>query len=201
MRFFLLRGFSSVYACDLTPKAVELTKKSISIFNLPPATIEVGNAENLSYPDNFFDHVNCQGVIHHTPDTAQCIKEFHRILKPGGTVCFSVYYKNFILRSPVLLKICSLLSKFIKLHGRGREYLLQDVSADEIVRRYDGIDNPIGKSYTKQDIFNLLRGLFTIEQETLIYFPARAMPFSIPKPIHKWASKNFGFMIVLKCRK
>lgn len=202
VRYFLRQGFKHVSACDLTAKAVELAKRSLEIFGLAGASIQVGNAEALPFDSGSFDHVNCQGVIHHTPNTAQCIREFHRVLKPGGTACFSVYHKNFVLRSPLLLSLISrLFSRSIKLEGRGRDKLLADPSPEEIVRRYDGINNPIGKSYTRADLDVMCSGLFRIVEQRMFFFPARALPFHIGKRLHGWLHDHFGLLIVLRCER
>ena len=42
------------------------------------------DAENLPFKDNYFDIVYSWGVIHHSEDTEQVVKEIYRILKPGG---------------------------------------------------------------------------------------------------------------------
>ncbi|HBY55527.1 MAG TPA: hypothetical protein DEG23_01760 [Coxiellaceae bacterium] len=93
---FASRGFKNIYAADLTETAIELVKKRAELYS---ATVEtsVSNAEKLKFEDDEFDHVNCQGVIHYSPDTEACIREIHRILKASGTASISVYYKNFRL--------------------------------------------------------------------------------------------------------
>ena len=57
------------------------------------------NFENLHFENETFDHVNCQGVVHHTPNTQKAINEIFRVLKRGGKASISVYYKNFLLRN------------------------------------------------------------------------------------------------------
>lgn len=201
VRYFLRCGFHKVTACDLASTAIELTRRSLVLFGLQ-ADLAVANAEQLSYSEDTFDHINCQGVIHHTPDTGQAIREFFRVLKPGGTLCFSVYRRNFLLRHPKLLKWFSLLfSRLIRLKGRGRETLLSSGQADEIVRVYDGIDNPIGKAYTLLEIKEMLEGLFRIEDFGYFYFPARALPVAIPRFLHRWLHSRHGLMIVIRARK
>ncbi|MFW6308314.1 MAG: methyltransferase domain-containing protein, partial [Campylobacterales bacterium] len=147
--------------------------------------------------------VNCQGVIHHTPNTEQCVKEISRVLKVGGTANISVYYKNFFLRK---WRYISFFSKFFKksgakMEGRGREniYGLNDI--DEIVRHYDGAENPIGKAYSKQEFIDMCGPYFDIENARVFFFPARTLPFKIPLFLHQFLDKNFGFMINLKLRK
>ena len=197
VRYFLRMGIRDVHACDLTATAVALTKRSLELFELA-ADIKVGNAEQLPYPNGMFDHVNCQGVIHHTPSPENSLREFHRVLKPGGTVCFSVYHKNFLLRHPLLLKIVSTLThRFIGLKGRGRENLLSSGNSEEIVRLYDGSNNPIGRSYTKHELLAMTDGLFRIDEIRYFFFPARALPFRIPLMLHRFLHRQAGLMIVL----
>ncbi|CAN5429413.1 hypothetical protein BH11PSE11_BH11PSE11_02310 [soil metagenome] len=197
VRYFLRSGIRDVNACDLTETAVSLTKRSLELFDLK-ADVRVGNAEQLPYADGVFDHVNCQGVIHHTPHPEKTLSEFHRVLKPGGTVCFSVYHRNFLLRNPVLLKlIARLFGRFIGLRGRGRENLLASGDAEEIVRLYDGSGNPIGKSYTRQELLAMTDGLFKIDEIRYFFFPARALPFRIPNVLHRFLHRQAGLMIIL----
>jgi ubiquinone/menaquinone biosynthesis C-methylase UbiE len=203
VRYFLSNGFNKISACDLTSKAVELTKKSLELFNIKGnPDVRIGNAEQLPWQDQTFDHINCQGVIHHTPRTHKCIQEFYRVLKPEGTLCFSVYYKLFLLRHPLLLRmLCFVLWRFITMPGRGREYILKSGKAEEIIRLYDGWDNPIGKAYTKEEIYEICKGLFEIAEFKRFFFPARALPLKLPKPLHRWLHNHFGLMIIIRAKK
>ena len=201
VRCFLRNGLK-VSACDLSSTAVKLTQKSLELYNLK-ADVREGNAEELSYEDESFDYINCQGVIHHTPNTEKCIYEFYRLLKPGGLVCFSVYYRNFILRHKSMIKIiANLFGKLIVLRGRGRQDLLKQIDAHEIVRRYDGKDNPIGKSYTFDEMIALIKSNnLILVKKWHSYFPVRALPIKIPKSLHRFLNHYFGFLIVFLARK
>jgi len=53
-----------------------------------------GDAETLPFEDNSFDLVYSNGVIHHTPNTSQVIKEIFRVLKPQGKIIIMVYAEN-----------------------------------------------------------------------------------------------------------
>ena len=201
MRFFLQRGFTRVSACDLTQAAVDLTKRSLELFGLH-ADVQVGNAEALAYGDASVDHVNCQGVIHHTPDPRKAVEEFARVLAPRGTVCLSVYYRNYLLRHPWMLGIAArLFGRSVGLEGRGRESILQSGNADEIVRLYDGVSNPIGRAYTDGELRQLVGGVFEVERTERFYFPARAFGLTLPGPLHRWMSRHFGLMIIVLARK
>ncbi len=193
---FFKSGVVNIIAADLTQQAIELTQKRLAIFNCK-AEVRQENAQSLSFPDSLFDHVNCQGVIHHTPDTQACIAEIARILKPNGKAVISVYYQNFILRNLKKLNwIGKLLSRFgAKLSGRGREKIFSENDVDEITRLYDGRKNPIGKSYSKKIFIQMLEPYFEIKSVFFHFFPARALPFKIPALFHKHLDTLLPFMI------
>lgn len=185
-----------VVAADLTEQAVALTGKRLALYGLSAET-QVENAESLSFPDNSFTHVNCQGVIHHTPDTAKAVAEIARVLQPGGTASLSVYYRNWVLRNWRWLRSAgNLLRKSgARLEGRGREaiYGLDDI--DTIVRHYDGGDNPVGKHYSKSEFLNLLAPHFEVREIYFHFFPARSLPVRIPKPVHRLLDAKLPFMM------
>lgn len=191
-----LRGCKNIVAVDLTMNALELTRKRCELYGVK-AKFSEQNAEILAFKDACFSHVNCQGVIHHTPDTEACIREIARVLCPGGTANISVYYQNIFLRTWSLLSgLGGLFSKMgFKFSGRGREdiYVLKDV--DEIVRFYDGKYNPIGKAYTRREFMRMLEPYFYIKEMYLHFFPARTFPFKLPKWIHKIFDRYAGFLI------
>ena len=142
-------------------------------------------------------------MIHHTPDTARTISEMARVLKSGGTASISVYYRNSILKAwPYLRWLGWPLAKLGGgLKGRGREGIFLEKDIDQIVRLYDGSENPIGKSYTKEQFVEMLQPHFTVEETYLHFFPARALPFQVPRALHRWLDRNLGFMIYATVRK
>jgi len=50
---------------------------------------ELGDCEQLPYPDNSFDAVTIQGVLHHMPDMMPTLREAVRVLKPDGEIYIS----------------------------------------------------------------------------------------------------------------
>lgn len=50
---------------------------------------EVGDAQQLPYPDNSFDAVHCARMLHHVPDPLRVISEMVRVAKPGAWIVMS----------------------------------------------------------------------------------------------------------------
>jgi len=196
------RGCTGIVASDLTKAAMHLTKRRCEVFGVE-ADVSQQNAEKLTFGDEEFSHVNCQGVIHHTPDTKGCAREIARVLKKGGTATISVYYRNVLLRSwPFLRFLARPFSRgTVALKGRGRETMLAAESADDLVRMYDGSDNPLGKCYGRSDFADLFVDSFEIKDIFFHFFPARALPFPIPTAMHRLLDSHMPFMIYASLRK
>ena len=89
-----VRAGAHAYGVDLTKEALENTTKRLALQNLKPADLQVADAEQLPYETNFFDCVYSWGVIHHSPNTEQCLKELIRVTKHGGIIKLMVYNRR-----------------------------------------------------------------------------------------------------------
>lgn len=74
-------------ASDYSPGMVEVALK-LAESNGVSIEGRVINAMAIDYPDNSFDIVYAANLLHHIPDPEQTIREIHRVLKPGGKMCF-----------------------------------------------------------------------------------------------------------------
>ena len=88
----------------------------------------------------------------------------------------------------------------ITLKGRGREEMCNATNAGELVRMYDGKDNPIGKAYTKDEVKKMF-SMFSKLEFTVYYLPLRAFRLRLPAFIHHWLASIFGLMILVKGEK
>ena len=196
------RGCSSIVAADLTETALNLARRRCRIFDVE-ADFFQENAEQMSFADGSFAHVNCQGVIHHTPNTEVCVAEIARVLEDGGSASISVYYRNLLLRMwPLIGFVGRLLSKLgFRLKGRGRETIYDEADVNEIVRLYDGKDNPIGKAYSRKEFVEMLTPYFEVRETFLHFFPSRSLPFRLPPILRRFLDKHMGFMIYATVKK
>ena len=88
---FIKRGVNAT-AVDLTPAVVDFTRRHFETVGVSADEVKVGNAPDFTFPDNTFDAVWSNGVLHATGDTAQAIAEARRVLKPGGRAIISQIY-------------------------------------------------------------------------------------------------------------
>jgi SAM-dependent methyltransferase len=73
---------------DISPGMLETLRGNAERLGLTVETAETG-AERLPFADESFDLVLGHAILHHIPDLPKAFAEFHRVLKPGGTVVFA----------------------------------------------------------------------------------------------------------------
>jgi SAM-dependent methyltransferase len=195
------RGFEDCIGIDISNSALHLAKRRMSLLGLPINCIE-GNIESLPFENETFDHVNCQGVVHHTPQPERALDEIWRVLKPNGTANISVYFENFLLRHfGTLQPLLRGLGRIgFGLRGRGRESLLFSSSKEDLVRQFDGNENPVGVCYSRHAFELLIGHGFHIREVYLHFFPRRAT-FCTPNFVHRFLDKKMGFMIFASIEK
>lgn len=82
----LKSGAKRVYAIDKAGEAVDYCRSHFKGKNL---LFKEGDISKLDFPAKFFDLVVALEVIEHVEDYAQAIREFYRVLKPGGLLLIS----------------------------------------------------------------------------------------------------------------
>lgn len=77
-------AFFSKYDSKIT--ALDISEKQCELFKLKFPTSKVVCASILDngFDDNIFDYIITDSLHHLHPNVDECMKEFHRILKPGG---------------------------------------------------------------------------------------------------------------------
>jgi ubiquinone/menaquinone biosynthesis C-methylase UbiE len=78
---------SRATATDISPGMLETLSGNATRLGLEVETVAT-EAESLPFADASFDVVLGHAVLHHIPDLDRGFAEFHRVLRPGGTVAF-----------------------------------------------------------------------------------------------------------------
>jgi len=86
-----LKAGAKATGVDLSAASIERARHRCQQAGYQP-DLRVGDAEQLPFPDNSFDVVYSYGVMHHSPNTRQCVREAFRVLKPGGQARIMVYH-------------------------------------------------------------------------------------------------------------
>jgi SAM-dependent methyltransferase len=91
--YTIARQGLDLVAVDLTEVGVRTASQRFA-HNALAGAFAVANAEDLPFPDNHFDYVYSFGVLHHADDTERCIREVHRVLRPGGEARIMLYNRH-----------------------------------------------------------------------------------------------------------
>jgi SAM-dependent methyltransferase len=73
---------------DISPGMLATLRANAERLGVPVETA-VAEAEALPFEDKSFDLVLGHAVLHHLPRLDKAFAEFHRVLKPGGTLIFA----------------------------------------------------------------------------------------------------------------
>lgn len=169
---------------DLTSRAVELSSRRFELQGLP-GEFTVGSAEDLPFHDGTFDAVTSMGVLHHTPDTPGAIAEVRRVLKPGGRLIVMFYHRN------------SAVYRRFQLRARMSGRPLQ-----EFVNEVDGVGNPKGDVYSRDELRALLADFEDVELSVgflqgLPVGPVRVPPKALLRPF----ASRWGWFLYAKAHK
>lgn len=72
---------------DFTEKHVELARHRVGEL----AVVHQADARHLPFENESFDYVYSHGVLHHSDEPEQIVREMFRVLRPGGRVNVHVY--------------------------------------------------------------------------------------------------------------
>src|SRR3954469_2749814 len=73
---------------DISPGMLATLERNAAALGLDVETVAC-DATELPFDDETFDLVLGHAVLHHLPDLDRAFAEFHRVLKPGGTLFFA----------------------------------------------------------------------------------------------------------------
>ena len=114
--------------------------------------LRIADAEHLPFGDETFDVVYSYGVMHHTPDTAQCLREAQRVLKPGGQAKIMLYHHPSLTGLMLWLRYGAFRGKSIRRSA------------------YDHLESPGTKTYTQSEARGMMSGFEQITMR-LVFSP------------------------------
>ncbi len=186
----MARAGAKAHGVDLTESAITLAKRRFPLYNLD-ADVNVGDAENLAFPDNYFDLTYSFGVIHHTPNTQKAVDELYRVTKEGGKVMVMLYHTKS-------------LNMFMFLLRKYKNKELRSVSYNEVVnlltevnKNKEGPNNPLTKTYTKSEA----KELFKKFKKTKMSIRWLELPYKLTAPHSNILDRFFGWHLVIEAYK
>ena len=180
---YMAKQGANVTSIDLTETATTLTKANAQVQGVA-LDIHQMDAEKMTFADGAFDFVFSWGVLHHSNNTEQAVKEVGRILKPGGQGMMMVYHKSslvYYLRGAV----------WILKSGMKSLEASQDACTDGYFHRH----------FTAGELSRVLKdagltptNVFAVQQEEKI------LPF-IPLGLDRWLKRRWGWYLVAEFRR
>lgn len=217
-----LRQFASngarVVGIDLTIEGITLARDAFRLFGRKGDFV-VADAEMLPFRSDVFDLVYSNGVIHHTPDTPATVKEIHRVTQPGGQARVMIYHSNsyfarvivgmmiapavwtllLVFRGRKLPAVLGSLPVGIRNlyeicaeRGYSRETILS-LSTDPS-RPGQGNANPLARAYTPSEALQL----FSPFKNTQTFIRQLYQAGFLPRYLHRWAERRFGWFLFIR---
>ena len=84
-------GASKIVGVDPSKGFIDYARTQIAD---PPVTFEVGDAQDLPYPDASFDRCMALLVVDWLPDARKAAIEMHRVTKPAGVVATTMWDRS-----------------------------------------------------------------------------------------------------------
>ncbi len=182
---------AEVYGIDITPEHYRLAQLNFEVHK-EKANLQLADAANIPFPNEFFDIVYSNGVLHHTPDTVRCISEAYRVLRPGGQLIFSMYrtFSGFHLVAKLLIEGIYK-GKLSKLGYKG---LLSTIEQGA-----DGINiKPLVKTYRKVQLKHMLGDFSKVEFKVAQFNREHFLKLGclVPRFLEKYLEPWLGWYLI-----
>ncbi len=171
---------------DLTEKASSATRRRLQIMGIPARILRM-DAEKMELADASFDFIWSWGVIHHSSNTRQVVKEMARVLRRGGRASVMVYY-----RSPL---------QYYVFNGLGRGLLKREFWTVGDVHRINqaATDGALARFFSKGEFEQLVGPEFRVDYALVTGQKHDAVPIphgrlkdfllsAIPDPLSRFAT-------------
>ena len=89
-----------IVGLDIDPGEIERARAQVRRCACAVELVQ-GDVAQLDFADSSFDLILCHQTLHHVVDQAAVVREFHRVLAPGGALLIAESCREFILSAPV----------------------------------------------------------------------------------------------------
>jgi ubiquinone/menaquinone biosynthesis C-methylase UbiE len=182
---------------DLSAASLERSLRRCELAGFVP-DLHLADAENLPFASNSFDVVYSYGVMHHSPNTAMCLTEARRVLKPGGVARIMLYHH--VSLTGIMLWL--------------RYGIWRAQSIRQCVHQY--LESPGTKTFTRKEVSALMRDFenVSIDQvfspgDLLLHEPSSRfrgagyrLPWKVfPRTLVRMIGKRWGLFLLIRATK
>lgn len=137
-RFFYLYGKRKIYGIDISKDQLAEAKKKNS-----KAILKICDAENICYPDDYFDVIITSQFIEHIPQYHNVLKEMVRVCKPGGILIIDFPNKYSLTYFPTKIRIFFKRLRWLNLFNKKEiERIAKDLNLEIVDVDYTVIITP-----------------------------------------------------------
>jgi len=133
---------------DVSSVSLEQARKRLDLHNYSAELIRINeNDATLPLEKQSVDYIHCSGVLHHVTDPSRVLREFKRILRPGGEARIMVYNYNSLWLHLHVAYVVRIVKK-----------LYRDISVREAFGRFtDGEECPWAYVYKPQEFIEVAK--------------------------------------------
>jgi SAM-dependent methyltransferase len=192
-----LRAGAIATGMDFSAVSLDCCRRRCELAGFVP-DLHLADAETLPFASDSFEVVYSYGVMHHSPNTAQCINEAWRVLAPGGEARIMLYHH--ISLTGIMLWL--------------RFGLWRGQSIRQCI--YENLESPGTKTFTRTEVFELMRDFenVSINQvfspgDLLLHKPsarfragAYPLPWKLfPRALARKIGKRWGLFLLMTGKK
>lgn len=153
----------SYVGIDLTEAASMFTRSRLQQAGIGGEILQM-DAERMTFPDRSFDFIWSWGVIHHSSNTGNILREMARVLRPGGRASVMVYYRSAL--------------QYYVFTGLGRGLFKREFWSVGGIHRINqaATDGALARFFSMNEFVKLTEGLFSVENAMVTGQKTDAIP-------------------------